>query len=1602
MSNHVLFLLRQTLYSSIFFVLFVLCPLSLVHCQENVVQPERAELQKLEQADRLFENGHVKEAAQLLGQLLENCQDGTFYIAGDNADNAPPPQLIPFRHYLIGKLTKLPKEARESYSFQFETLAKRLLDDALQAGSAEAIIDIARKYFPTRAGSEAAFALALLQFESGDNEAALLNIQQLQKYATAHSGSNTLSGKADEILKRIEYRRKNAANVKISEADYLDIAGWRMPEGVSNQNPKTNITPPIPEPCWDVPLVKPHLENEVLSLLQTVQNSPDTYIPAPMPLIAGGKLITRGSDDITAIDLQTGKRLWSVSEPPYQVFPPHWIAPIVPPRYSQRNTLRFNLWHNRITQHLSSSGNLLFSIDGHELLLPLQSRSAPAIALGGTLYEDRRYERGSTLTARSIQTGEIVWQTGKFPLVQKYIDACIADADNNSNNNSDKNNGSNNPADKDARNGKNGAANQNNTANKIRTDIEPFYSSEEKQLLNTCFLGVPLPLNGRLYVIGENGSLIQLFVLDTQSGNLIRHIPLSQASKPIETDLLRRTYPLIPSAYGGIMLCPTGSGLTVALDAATLSVLWCYNYVAAPNETPNDRLMHNQIQHLAVPGSRFAEQQYRQIFAESGWQMPSILIDSGCAVIAPPDSASLHCLDLLSGKFLWKKNIGRADALFPACIRNGKIFIVTPEKMTAFDLRTGSESLSIVFPASLRPCGTGIAGGSRYFLPMSGGYLACIHLDDKTQEGNAQDGHTQEDKIDWQSISGQHAGQPFPPPQNYRQRQTGLQDVLSANFPAGEEWISPPVMLSNTTGALSAASVFKSYFGNLAGVQGHFFSQSPLNVMCFAQKEPLAKYAEAVLKTNPNDADALLQYGRVLKDGGKLPEAVTAFRQSLKAKPSAEASDALRCGLLEAVRQDYANWGSSAAELLPLAELPEETAEILYALAAGAFKAGEKDKFRDYVQKALALSAQQPVMIAVSANHSVQLRYAFRCIEQGTDNKEREQSASDKIPYSAPSLWNTGQVNVEEATETDISAAMPGQRENEVVARILRLARNAGQFNPLSQRPVPYLGNAAAAMSSVRFSLDTSASDLYLVCYENNGKMRWRIPLSETNLPPEMYLAYRQYSAPIRFAVQTQFVYVTGSPDVLIFVRGNTLTALKTNGSEPEVLWKKVFTGYLPQRQNSSADSIRFIPFQSPPQLARCFPESSVFVSEDVVCVCDAGTVSGFEPLTGQTLWTRTLPPQNTSAACSVLGDDRHLFLVYSETRRTVAVDPLSGNELAEGLIPTGGIYCYKTNIVFAGLENDSRSISAAEKNTGKDVLPDTYFLSAGNLNDLFDKRKRALLVADTDSTLPLQTFCNNLTSRSLMKMLQNNRYLAALKGKADTLQIFDLETKYNVFKQDVPLAVMQLPAAGTEPENVAAKEGDNRAAVYSGGNSSMDFDVEFSGGCFLVFFTDSTEVGRNNPQQLEENGTKFTRHYGPLNAVAGSGIGSGRIMLFDTEGKACWNKCTEINNWFRLVNIPPDLPVSLFGVSITDTVEAKKEAAGGSTSFSTGLMGIDKQTGEIRFSKLIPQLRIPNQGMLPLQNFRVEADVQKQEILFISPYPLQPRIVKAAFSPSL
>jgi len=1607
---------------------------------ESLFTPDRSLTRRLEQADRLLDAGRTTETAQLLGTILETT-NYPFIIPPPTEEEPDRTLHQTLNDDIIDRLRRLPKEAKDLYTFQYEPTARRLLDNAADAGSLDDVVPVARKYFPTTSGATATFLIGLSQFERGDYAAAFLTLDRLQRLHPAVPDS--LKPALEKILKESQANMQHAAEMQrqTSASAWLEQSGWQIPPGTPSQNISTKATAPLLEKNWTVPIFhRIQWKQETDLLVRLMRSRHDVYIPASQPLVVGDLFITRTPPGETiAVDAHSGKRLWIVGESEYRR-PEGGTLPLAPTSFHQslRPALRLYFWHDRIAQQLSSDGERLFSVDGHDIQGGMQR--LPNLEGRG---EDLRYAPGNTLTARNVKTGQILWQVGKFPYVQKYINDIL------------------------------GPRQRNIPAGQVTVD-ENIFTDDEKVFFETTFLGAPLPLQGRLYVIGETDGLVQLFVLEPQTGRLIVRQPFAHVGDSSAIDI-RRTYPLFPSAAEGIVVCGTGSGVIAALDATTLTPIWCYTYSPATRPVePNRRNAMNLMRQRQLPLFHRTQNEdaIKHIFAESGWQVPSMMIDGQRVLVAPPDRPTLFCLDLVTGEFLWEQTVSRGNTLYVAGIHNDKAFLVTPVNIMTIDMTTGEDLTTIAsrFPANLKPAGIGVRSGEQYFIPFTDGHLAVADLNDGTltwldASGAAIVPLAEElvaeelaaDEVDMLRFLNDMLPEmlpipPLPAPPlpvpplraagGGEWRFEGRIEIQIGDNVVFERQIRRSGIPGNeqdadSTATVSADDAFRQpiQFGNLVGIKGRFFSQSPTQISSFYQKEPLRQRAEALLQADANDPEGLLYQGRILKSEGKLTEAIESFRASLKVKHTVEAADALRRNLLEAMRKDYPTWAHASEELESLAEFPEEWGEILHAqiegaLQSGAWQSGNKAEIAAILEKVFAFGQNHTMLIPVSADHSAQLHRALSCLAEqsiamrpelksvweelaemfllrftvgipssarahsfaftrytgsveqpaevqrwsmfthifrNTASAERakenlcEAYVQHRLPLALvlrektpqpswselppPLVWKS-KVDVQEVPlSTHLQNLPPAQDRNEIdqiVARLVANAQNPGITRPGdAPMPLPVLSPLESESELYNYFIKQGPSGFFLCRSDLAGREQWRVAL-----PPTISTGYTEsQSQAHNNRYNGEFAtYIKGLGNYRLLVHGTSMIAVDTTPQSEGVLWSKVLTSM----PFSTLASARINNVNQRPNLGMMpFPKSSVFVSPYAVCYWDANGVHALDPLTGQTLWTRKI----LYNSCTILGDDDNLFLAFPDARQVVAVDPISGRELANAGMPDGGIYIYGTNIAFM------------QQSGGN------YSLKIADLRDIHDRERRARMVSNTPGVnLLTETLDDGVRSVSMLQTFGNDRFLSVATWDTKSLQVYDLLTKKKLLPENNKILEF------VPPENM----------------SGMRCDVEIVGDRFLVLFTKGTNIRNTNEVvSLGEEGRRVRRNFRQVNNVMGVSIDVGAMMLFDSEGNACWAEPVLVEKMFRLLDVPDCLPVMLFAIAADDTVV---ENVAQRRLTSIWLMGVDKRSGETLFREEFVKEKIP------LEPFRVGVDVLSREIIFMNTHVSPLRAVKAVF----
>jgi len=237
-------------------------------------------------------------------------------------------------------------------------------------------------------------------------------------------------------------------------------------------------------------------------------------------------------------------------------------------------------------------------------------------------------------------------------------------------------------------------------------------AANRSELAGAFFLGAPLSIGQSLYGLVEMKSAIYLVALDRRTGEFQWQQQLVSLEADILLDTQRRLQAAVPSYDAGMLVCPTGAGVVVGVDLAKRSLAWAYRY-----ETDRKRF------------NVFRRRRRREIDTDDRWIDSVAIVVGGRVLLSPPESNSLHCLDLVSGKLHWKQ--ARNKHLFVAGVHDDRVLIVGNNNLTAVHLSDGKPAWphgKLDLPADALPSGRGFFSHGRYYLPLSSAEVWAIDV----------------------------------------------------------------------------------------------------------------------------------------------------------------------------------------------------------------------------------------------------------------------------------------------------------------------------------------------------------------------------------------------------------------------------------------------------------------------------------------------------------------------------------------------------------------------------------------------------------------------------------------------------------------------------------------------------------------------------------------------------------------------------------------------------------------------------------------------------------------------------------------------------------
>lgn len=809
----------------------------------RLLEPPRGLLQNVQAAEAAIEQGNYGEAVVALGEILLRHDRSSLGDSGPLEDyflpaptaqfsaprtaaaSADPPQTLIQEVRRV--LSSMPREGLETYELQYGAAARQHLDRAAEATDWETVQMVRRCYFHTTAGRDATALLAqraVTQGRAMEAERLLTSLRQHWALRADQAvgveillhGVQRLSGSAirqpevppeptafDDPAQLVpaerptiqfhfdgqpvsiaDYRPPGTAPRVAIEDDPLD--SWLrgpfpgLKRRASAHPPRDVLLPwtaasatapaapsgppqgqlPLSRPRWEVRSTAKLSEERVLRESQAAMAAAGQAMPpSAVPLKVGNQLLMRGTDRFYGIDYSTGKLIW---QHPWSDTGNQSPALANLPMFqldeaSEQSLLRQRVWSDGPYGRFSSDGQRVFLISDLQPLEVLAYNAFISAQQGAA-----NVLPTSSLVALELATeGKLLWRIGG--------------------------------------------------------DVQG-----EDDWTETFFLGAPLPLGDSLYLIAEIGSEIHLVCLDSQTGRQRwRQQLLAVESNRLSLDPIRRIAGATPSYSQGLLICPTGAGVVVAVDLADRSLAW-----ASPLQ--RDESLSPQMGRREI----LSQDQYLQRW----WDGTAQIVGRTCYLTAV-ESNRFYALDLLTG-----------EQRFPAPPR----------------LLSGSD---------------GVAGSLRYLAGVWGDTAVLIG-DDLAAGYDAASG-----TLRWATENLLELGELISGVGVYGTAADPAADgrLVPAYFlPTTRQRI---VVIAVDDGRRLGSRDLQYPAGNLIAVDGQIVSQSPTGLAIAHGQRALLPLVQAALENDPNDFQAIVRQAELALQDGQIEQALQWLQQARKLKP---------------------------------------------------------------------------------------------------------------------------------------------------------------------------------------------------------------------------------------------------------------------------------------------------------------------------------------------------------------------------------------------------------------------------------------------------------------------------------------------------------------------------------------------------------------------------------------------------------------------------------------------------------------------------------------------------------------------------------------------
>lgn len=581
-------------------------------------------------------------------------------------------------------LESLPPEDREVIELRYGVTAKQELADAVAKFDWQQIETVSRKFFHTSAGYDATLLLAQRCRMDGRPMSAALLCERLLASPGAQKkfGSRLFlystecwveAGRMDNAMRVILVANQkfagtevewNGKSVKLgpekiwTESDLSITArspirnsiseDWRMAGGTPTRNGDAAAALTMPNPSWQTPLTRGRPDEVRLQLYLAGRNpSSPVLIGSAIPAVVGDTIVYKTVDhSLRGVDLKNGKVKWEqslTSRPWESASEVNQFAMDLDSPASDQ--LAERVWSHVPYWQISTDGEKVFLVSKpSEVDDPASSTAQLRQQFLNLGIMTQNY-----LEAFSIEgQGKAIWRVG----------------------------------------GENGV--------------------DEPKLAGAYFLGAPLWIDGSLYCVANLNGETTFLSLDPETGMVQWMQQLAQSPKQGFGDTSGEDSANIYLAYAdGIVICPTGTGVLVAIDVASRSLRWAFRF--------------RDVTQISVSrGGPFNSPIRREVdpLTERRWTGIPVTIADGRILLASAESDQLFCLDLVSGEVQWTQR--RDPYRYVGGVFENRVFLVGDKSVIALSLADGKLAWPspLALPNNKLIAGLGVRRNGSYFLPL--------------------------------------------------------------------------------------------------------------------------------------------------------------------------------------------------------------------------------------------------------------------------------------------------------------------------------------------------------------------------------------------------------------------------------------------------------------------------------------------------------------------------------------------------------------------------------------------------------------------------------------------------------------------------------------------------------------------------------------------------------------------------------------------------------------------------------------------------------------------------------------------------------------------